>query len=537
MNIKKFFCLFLCIALALCMFTACGGDSTDNTDTDSGEGVESEVTPGGTMLIGMGTEPITLNPNGKVDSNMGIIAPLLFSKLMTVTATGNIVCDLAESYELSEDNLSYTFHLPENVKFSDGEPMTSNDVKFSFEEIVKQGGQAAGVFADVASIECPDDNTVVITLNNPNAAFLGSLGYDGVYILPEHVYAGKDWLGEDGMQTPVGTGPFVFNEFNSGVSLSVVKNENYYKGPDLPYLDGISYSFIADVDTALQSFKNGELDIMGLIPSEASTKELMADPNYNCYVNMYASRFYLGFNLDKEPFNDINFRNAVAVGINKDDLITKAMETCCVKGENYFSPLFNWANDPAVTLPEYDAAKAAEYMEATGLEKDDEGFYCHVELATYNYEPFPSMSQVLKSQLAEIGIDVKINMMEYAAWDENVAQNHDFDMTVIGTYIGPDVSNFSPHITTGGYFNFMNYSNEKVDELMTSGAGLVAEEDRAPYYQEVCGILAEDLPIVVIGEWVAYTPVPAYVHNYPLSDEVKDKVGTSDMSETWMDQQ
>ncbi|MBQ2161655.1 MAG: ABC transporter substrate-binding protein, partial [Firmicutes bacterium] len=185
MNIKKFFCLFLCIALALCMFTACGGDSTDNTDTDSGEGVESEVTPGGTMLIGMGTEPITLNPNGKVDSNMGIIAPLLFSKLMTVTATGNIVCDLAESYELSEDNLSYTFHLPENVKFSDGEPMTSNDVKFSFEEIVKQGGQAAGVFADVASIECPDDNTVVITLNNPNAAFLGSLGYDGVYILPE----------------------------------------------------------------------------------------------------------------------------------------------------------------------------------------------------------------------------------------------------------------------------------------------------------------------------------------------------------------
>lgn len=533
MKIKKLICLMLSLVMVLGLFSACGGSTPANPDKPSGtEGVKT----GGTLLVGMAAEPITLNPDGKVDSNFALIAPLLFSKLMTVTATGKIVCDLAESWELSSDNKSYTFHLPANVKFSDGSPLTSADVKFSYEEVVKQSGQAAGVLSALESIECPDDQTVVLTLPEPNAAFLGSIGYDGVYILPKQVYEGKDWMGADSMQEPVGSGPFKFSKWESGVSFSVVKNENYYKGPDLPYLDGVTYSFISDVDTALQAFQNGELDIMGLIPSEAATKTLMADSKYNCYVNMYASRFYIGFNLDQEPFNNKDFRMAVAQALNKDDLIAKAMTTCCVKANGYFSPLFDWANDPGVTLPAFDLEAAKASMEKTGLTKDDKGFYCHITMDTYNYEPFPSMSQVIKAQLAEIGIDVNINMMEYAAWDENVAQNHDFQMTVIGTYVGPDVSNASPHITTGGYFNFMNYSNEKVDQLMAEGAAKVAEADRAPYYQEVCRILSEDFPIIMIGEWVAYTPVPAYVHNYPLADEVKDKVGTSDFSQTWVDQ-
>jgi len=532
MKMKKLVCLLLSMVLVLGMLSACGGSNNPTPTPGGNDGGKT----GGTLLIGMAAEPITLNPDGKVDSNMALIAPLLFSKLMTVTATGKIVPDLAESVDLSDDDMTYTFHLPADVKFSDGQPLTSADVKFSFEEIVKQGTQAAGVLSAVEKIECPDEHTVTITLSAPNAAFLGSIGYDGVYILPQHVYEGKDWMGADGMQEPVGSGPFKFGKWDSGVSFSVVKNENYYKGPDLPYLDGVTYSFISDVDTALQSFQNGELDIMGLIPSEAATKTLMADSRYNCYVNMYASRFYIGFNLDQEPFNDINFRLAVAHAIDIDDLITKAMTTCCVKAKGYFSPLFDWANDPSVTLPAFDLAEANACMEKTGLTKGSDGFYCHVTLDTYNYEPFPSMSQVLKSQLAEIGIDVNINMMEYAAWDENVAQNHDYQMTVIGTYVGPDVSNVSPHITTGGYFNFMNYSNAKVDQLMNDGAARVAEADRAPYYQEVSRILSEDLPMVMIGEWVAYTPVPAYVHNYPLSDEVKDQVGTSDFSQTWLEQ-
>ncbi len=522
MKIKKMTALLLCLILALGMFSACGKKDAD-------------AKSGGTLLIGMAAEPITLNPNGKVDSNMGIIAPLLFSKLMTVTATGKTVCDLAESYELSGDHLSYTFHLPANVKFSDGQPLTSADVKFSFEEVVKQSGQAADALLAIKTIECPDAQTVVITLNEPSASFLGSLAYDGVYILPKHVYEGKDWLGADGMQTPVGSGPFKFNKWDSGISLSVVKNENYYKGPDLPYLDGITFSFIADVDTALQAFQNGELDIMGVIPSDAAIKTLMVDSRYNCYYTMYASRFFIGFNLDEEPFNDINFRMAVAQALDIDDLITKAMSTCCQKAGGYFSPLFDFANDPNVKLPAFNLDEAKASMEKTGLTKGSDGFYCHVTMETYNYEPFPSMSQVIKSQLAEIGIDVTINMMEYGAWDENVRQNRDFQMTVIGTYVGPDVAGFAPFITTGGAWNLADYSNARIDELMAEASTKITDEERAPYYQEVCQILNTDLPMVMIGEWGAYTPIPSYVHNHPLSGEMKDSVGTSDFSQTYTD--
>ena len=536
MKKRALVCFLIACFVVMTALTGCGGTSGGSSPAPANEETPDDgITRGGTLIQGMGAEPITLNPDGKGDSNFSIVAPLLFNKLMTITSSGRIVCDLAESFDVSEDNLSYTFHLPAGVKFSDGEPLTSDDVKFTFEEILKQSGSASTSLACIDKIECPDDNTVVITLSAVNASFLGSLGYDGVYILPRHVYEGQDWMGDDGMQEPVGTGPFKFNEWKKGVSLSLVKNENYFKGPDLPYLDGVTYSFIADVDTALQSFQNGELDVMGLIPSDAATKTLMEDPKYNSYVNMYASRFYLAFNMNEKPFDDINFRLAVAHALDIDDLITKAMSTCCVKAESYFSPLFNWANDPNTKIPEFNLDTAKEYMEKTGLTKDSDGYYLHITLDTYNYDPFPSAAQVIKAQLAEIGIDVTINMLEWAAWDEQVAQNRNFQMTMTGGYIGPDVSNVDAHIVTGGYFNVSGYSNPRVDELMAQGVGVVTEEDRAPYYQEVCRILAEDQPMIMIGEWVGYTNIPTYVHNYPLADEVKDEVGTSDFSTTWME--
>ena len=228
---------------------------------------------------------------------------------------------------------------------------------------------------------------------------------------------------------------------------------------------------------------------------------------------------------------------AVAYGINIDSLIDKAMKTSCVKAETYLSPLFSWAcnTDESAKIPEYDKEKALEYMEATGLKKDADGYYCHITMDTYNYEPFPSAAQVLKAQLAEIGIDVSINMLEYAAWDETVAQNHNFQMTVIGGYIGPDVSDVSDRIVTGGYFNFMGYSNPELDKLMEEGMGAVTEEERAPYYQKVCQILRDDMPMIMIGEWVAYTPIPTYVHGFPLDDDMVDTAGTSDYTYTWIE--
>lgn len=533
---RKLLSVLLAIVTVTSLLTGCGGQSESSGNTGS-QKTESGVTPGGTMLIGMAAEPITLNPDGKNDDNMSTIAPLLFSKLMKVTGSGKIICDLAESYEISEDGLTYTFQLPADVKFSDGKPLTSEDVKFTFEEIVKQGCFAADSLSVIKEITCPDDQTVVITLSKIDATFLGNLGYNGTFILPRHIYEGQDWMGDDSMQEPVGSGPFVYDNWASGVSFSVKKNENFYLGPDLPYLDGITYSFISDTDTALQAFNNGELDILGVIPSDAVITSLMNNQNYKMCTNMYASRFYIGFNMEEKPFDDINFRMAVAHGIDIDSLIDKAMKTSCVKAETYLSPLFSWAcnKDESAKIPEYNKDKALEYMEATGLKKDADGYYCHITMDTYNYEPFPSAAQVLKAQLAEIGIDVSINMLEYAAWDETVAQNHNFQMTVVGGYIGPDVSDVSDRIVTGGYFNFMGYSNPELDKLMEEGMEAVTEEERAPYYQKVCQILRDDMPMIMIGEWVAYTPIPTYVHGFPLDEDMVDTAGTSDYTYTWME--
>lgn len=545
---KKIVALVLVLLLAVCSFAACGkteapapAPGNDGGSADAAAIVDpagQTVTPGGTLITGQGAEPITLNPDGKSDDSMALYpAQLMFNRLCKVTNMNNVVMDLAESYEMSADGKSYTFKLREGVKFHDGEVLTSEDVKFTFEEIVKQGCFAADSLAIIDSIECPDDLTVVFNLKEPNAGFLGTIGYNGTYILPKHVYEGKDWMGDDSMMTPVGTGPFTYEEWKSGVSLSFVKNPDYFLGPDVPYLDRVVISYIPDADTATQNFKNGELDLLGVMASDTTIQELMADSSYNSYPTIYASRFYLGFNHDIEMFNDVNFRKAVAHAINIDDIMARALKTSGQKPEAYFSPLFDWANnkDESAKIPEFNLDKAKEYMAATGLTPDADGFVAHIKLDTYNYAPFPDLSQVIKAQLAEVGIDVEINMLEYAAWDEKVDVERDFECALTGGYVGPDIRGVENRIMTGGIFNFMGYSNPELDELMVKGAEGLSEEERAPYYKEVCQILADEQPMIMIGEWVAYTPVPQYVHNEPHDTAITSLVGTADLQYTWME--
>ena len=195
----------------------------------------------------------------------------------------------------------------------------------------------------------------------------------------------------------------------------------------------------------MQSFYNGELDVLGIIAPSSELENMQNNSALINFKTIYPSRFYLCFDMTRAPFDDINFRLAVAHAIDSDDIVKRAMGGIGQKATTYVTPLYAWAcnTDPEAAVPAHDLDKAKSYMEQTGLTKDAGGFYLHLELDTYNYEPFPDMSQVIKNQLAEIGIDVKINMLEYAAWDEKVAQQNNYDVTLYGGYQGPDVAAIS----------------------------------------------------------------------------------------------
>jgi len=513
--------------------TPASEEPVGNTTPEPTDGIKR----GGTLVTAQSAEPITLNPDGKPDDNDILLEQNIFNRLLKTNNNQEVILDLATGYDVSEDGLTYTFYLPQNVKFHDGEPMTSDDVKFTFEEILAQGGFASTTLGTIKEITCPDDYTVVFTLNKIDAGFLGNLAFNGTSILPRHIYEGLDWMGSDSMITPIGTGPFKYSEWTKGVRMVLVRNDDYYLGPDVPYLDRIVISFISDANTAMQSFYNGELDVLGIIPPSTEYNKLLSSTDITADKVIYPSRFYIAFNMDKAPYNDLNLRLAIAHATNSDDMINKALKNIGMKATEYMSPLYSWAvnTDSEAKVPAFDLAKAKEYMEKTGLTPNSNGVYLEVTVDTYNYEPFPDMVQVMKAQLAEIGIAVKINMLEYAAWDEKVSVEKDYTIALTGGYQGPEASNLADRIVTGGYLNFLNYSNPEVDRLMAEGAALPTFELRAPKYKEAQAILAKDVPMVLISEWLGYIPYMSYVKGHPASADAVGKTAFGEMTYVWMD--
>ncbi len=535
--------------LAMCL-AACSKDEPNTPDNQGSNASQDNNTPddantpgapegvktGGTMVMGQGAEPLSLNPDGKPDDNIPNIAQNIFQRLVKTNNNQEVILDLATGYTVSEDGMTYTFTLPDNVRFHDGEPLTSDDVKFTFDEIKAQTGLAAPTLTCIEEITCPDDTTVVFQLNTPNAGFLGVLAYNGTFILPRHVYEGKDWIDADSMMTPVGSGPFKFEEWNKGVSISMVRNEDYYLGPELPYLDRIIFSYISDATTAVQSFYNGDLDVLGIIAPSSDIDRMMGDDKYTLDYVVYPSRFYVGFNFNDELMANHDFRMALAYGIDSDDMINKAMKTVGMKSTQWISPVFEWAvnYDADATVPAFDLEKAKEYMEKTGLTPDANGTYLKVTVDTYNYEPFPDMALVLKDQLAKIGVEVNINMLEYAAWEEKIAAG-DFTMVLSGGYQGPDVSAVGMRLETNGVLNYYGYSNAELDALLADAAAQPTQELQAPIYKQAQVIMNQDMPQVLISEWLGYIPYHSYVKGHPASADAVEKTAFGEFTYTWLD--
>lgn len=527
----------LSLVLVMTAISGCAKTEQPAVNTPPVEQPADGIKRGGTMVIAQGAEPITLNPNGKPDDNDIMLEQNVFNRLLKTNNNQKVILDLATGYKVSADGLEYTFTLPENVKFHDGQPMTSADVKFTFEEIIKQGAFASTTLKGIKEITIPDNYTVVFKLEAIDAGFLGNLAFNGTSILPKHVYEGMDWMGADSMAAPIGTGPFKYSEWTKGIKMELVRNDDYYLGPDLPYLDKIVITFIGDANTAMQSFYNGELDVLGIIPPSTEYDKLLNTPTITSDKVIYPSRFYIAFNMAEEPYNDINLRMAIAHATDADDMINKALKNIGLKATEYMSPVFSWAvnYDENAKVPAFDLVKAAEYMEKTGLTKDANGNYLSITVDTYNYEPFPDLAQVMKDQLGKIGIDVKINMLEYAAWDEKVSVNKDYTIALTGGYQGPEASNLADRIVTGGYLNFLNYSNPDIDKLMAEGAALPTFELRAPKYRQAQAILAQDVPMVLISEWLGYIPYMSYVKGHPASADAVDKTAFGEMTYVWMD--
>lgn len=520
---KKRFLLFISFVFFVGIIAGCSG-GTNETQGNEGNS-ESGSSGGDTLIVGLAGDPQTFNPDARADDFLYPIAQNVFSRLVKLNNNQEIIPDLAERWEFNDDGTEITFHLNENVKWHDGKDFTSADVKFTLDSIKNNNGYAVSNLKSMEEVSTPDDNTVVIKLSNPDATFLGYLAWYATFILPEHVYSGENWDSGTNIE-PIGTGPFKFSEYTTSVNVTLEPNDEYFG--QVPYVDRLVFSIIPDPNTLVQAFYNGEVDVFGGSPPSSEIEKMKNDPNIEGESKVWPSRQYLVFNFEKEPFNQLEVRQAVAYALNNVEIVSKAQKGDGQVAEHFLSPVYSWAISDEYKVPGHDPERAKELLEQAGYTPDKNGNYLDITFDVFESGSNADMGTVIKDQLRQVGINVELNILEYATWQQKVKDNADFEMSMLGGYQGPDVGSISPRISSDGSNNLSLYKNSELDELLVKGAQLVTEEERAPIYQDIQRILSEDLPIYPISEWVGYSPVHSYVKGDPSSDEAIQSTGFSE---------
>jgi peptide/nickel transport system substrate-binding protein len=426
--------LAILAALAL-VAAACGGDDDDGGDPGAtpgnGDDTEEELGEpqyGGTVTMGLEAETNEWVPGRYAGANAGSnIQRALFDPLVQQTADGDMEPYLAESLESNDDLTEWTLTLREGVEFHDGTPLDAEAIRFNFDELLKaEGANTLGALADVESFEVTGELTGVYRLTVPNAAFPDLLtGTIGMPFSP----AAIEQFGEDAGSNPVGTGPFVFENWRRDSELTVVRNENYWQtdadGNQLPYLDRIVFRPIPDEDTRLASLRSGEVNAMhSLRQSIVRQAREIDDINRHEFLGNNGGGAI--FNTTVAPVDDQRVRLGLAYAITQDDLIAVlGGEGITPIQTQYFTPDSPWySEDVAEAWPDDDPDRAQELLDEYVNDPDrSDGKAVGDPIAVeFNCPPDPSLielAQLYQAFWGAVGVDVSLNQVEQSAHISN----------------------------------------------------------------------------------------------------------------------
>lgn len=464
------------------------------------------------LVVAISYAPKILCMNYDYDGANYFILPNIMSKLVDFSADMKIIGDLAERWDVSSDGLKYNFYLAKGVRWHDGTPFSAEDVVWTVESIMENNGYGKAALAGVVSVVALDENTVVFTLEKPNSSFLASLARRyGFNILPKHKYDdGNDPRQHYCNWAPIGTGPFKFVEMSSGNYVVLEANEDYFKGA--PKINSLIFKFYPDMGSAMAALEAGDINVMATSPPFTDAIKLMDNPAFEVGKRPTEIPVWLGFNLSRKPFDNIKVRKAFAHAIDRNEINKLVYQELLKPADTvYVSILRDFCNFDA-KQPTYDPKQAEALLDEAGYLKDKNGtrFSCTYTAFKAAVWGAKEIGDVMRSQLAKVGIDLKVEYLDYAVFSEKILKRKDFDITWSGGPHGPDPQAFSEFVGTRGNRNAMGYSNEEVDNLFEK-AKLTknVEEQRSAYYR-IQEIIANDLPRLALVEW-------SYLHPYDSS--------------------
>lgn len=494
------------------MSTVGAQDATPNPDAK----------PGGTLRVGLSADPAELDPHKTNLTSAWHVIEHVYNGLVTTNPALEPVPALAESWEISEDGLTYTFNLRQGVMFHNGREMTAEDVKYSYERILdpETASPSAADLDNAQSIDVVDDYTVTVTLGSADSSFLAKLMGSSLAIVPQEVVDAEGDL----MNTMVGTGPFKFVEYVPNSMLVVEANPDYWE-EGLPYLDGIEFQIVPENTARTTALSSGTVDFIEYAPAQdlpifESDASIVVTGDENTNIR------YFAFNLEREPFTDVRVRQAISMVVDRAPIIDAAIFGAG-QPTNILFPETYWAGyESEIPAPDIEGAKAL--LAEAGYE---DGF--STELHSWSQYPFLSNAAVvLQEQLTQIGIQSELRFEENATYLANYFAS-DFDISVTGTsaYVDPnDViqSNFS----SGSENNASNYSSEEMDELIVAGQEETDQEARAEIYQQIQELIKTDLPWVPLFIASQYEAMKDYVkgyEHYPTGSNLS-------LKQVWLDQ-
>lgn len=461
----------------------------------------------GTLIVCQAGDPLSFNPNFQVDDSGFLAACNIYSMLVTLDGNYDILPELAESWEVSDDGLAITFNLTAGAVWHDGEPVTATDVKYSIEEIAaNDGAPASSFFTALDSVEAVDDTTVALNLTAPSAGLIGFLGWYGTFILPAHIYEGTDWTTNEANQAPVGSGPFRFVAYTPGASIDLEANLEYFA--DGPYLDRLLLQIIPDANTALQALLNGEIDLMySPSPPLSQLPTLEQTPGIVVAEQIFPSVYYLGFNLTTEPTSDHAVRLALAQAIDRDQIVSVALAGNSTPATTFYTSVIAWASntDPDAAVPAFDLEAAAAGLDEAGFPVVDGARFTLVFPYFTDSPEYGDIAAVVREQLRAVNVECELVALEIGAFGDRMEAG-DFDIGLTNGFQGPDPANLRIRVGEGGSINVWGYVNEDVETLFDEGDALSDQAERAEVYFELQRILAEDLPILPLANVVVPYP-------------------------------
>ncbi len=528
---KRVITLFLAATMAFGL-AACGGGGdnvADNVQSDNGssadDGDQAAGTPqaaGGKVLsVQVGSDPETIDPalNSAVDGGNMILHA--FEGLLTLDEGGNLAEGQAESWETDEEGLTWTFHLRDGLKWSDGTDLTANDFVYSWKRVcdpevaapyaetvlgmVEGYADAVEGNLDALKVEAPDDKTLVVKLTSP-CPYFGSLA---AFATLSPVQQGTIDTNGDAWAIDAGTyicnGPFYISEWRPGAYIMMSKNPNYWNA-DAIKLDAIKWNLIEDPNASYSAYQTEEIMMIKDVPTEEIPSLSGSD---EFYIDPIIGTYYLSLNTQKEPFNDVNVRKALSLAIDRDYVANTLMQGTYTPAYNFIGP--GWLDTDGTEFiskanggqPYISSDHDANIEEAKKL-LSDAGYPDGQGLPTITYSTNDAsyhkvVAEYLQQAWAEIGVDCQVDIVEWASFTP-IRRNGDFDSSRNG-WVGDysDASNMLDLFYSSNGNNDGKFSSPDYDAAMDISRTTLDAAERSEALHKAEDVLLEEMGCIPLA--------------------------------------